>query len=1065
MQNMTAVADLLFSPRYSPQMDTRTELTRNPNLTLSAEKLDVANETLVQERFKRAGLTWWTGLAPNNCPGFRPETGRLHALPLLNLKVATRADALAAFQNSWALTEVLFQALRTDRAFNTPAYHRLRHPLIFYYGHPAVLYVNKMRLAGLINEPIDTDLERILETGVDEMSWDDMSKNDMEWPSVERIHAYRRRVYETIVDVLSTHKGLETDAPPSSRMEQSDLWAVWMGIEHEKIHLETSSMLMRELPVTWLSEPEFFPTSNASTHGEAGPPAQRHQPVEWQNHPGGAIRFGKPLGTPSFGWDNEYGERSVSLKPFSLSKTQITNAQFYDFVVSGGYQNDSLWSEEGLRWRRFRNTKRPAFWVAEGPEGSHQYRLRTIFQIVKMPWDWPVEVCFHEAQAYCAWLNQKSDSLHHRLITEAEFRSLLPAEDPVLQSKPNELTARDSSPGLAPSRPRPKGLNLESGSPHPADEALMGNVWTWAEDHFNPLPGFKTHSLYDDFSTPCFDGRHQMILGGSFISCGHEASRWARFHFRPHFFQHAGFRVARTLDGSKDNQAVRLGQNTVKPQRTESLLEQMNGPSWWSSIEQPLRMSSGDLQSLYRQASDSLLEFERGFQSQSPMGTAHDPRRNTIPKDFRLPYEPEKKLPQTGEPDFQKLLDLVLKKLAPLSQNPGHPGYAAYVAGSSNPVSAIGQWISMTLNAFSGHFMMAPGMVAIEAETIQWFIDMVGLPAGRAGGYLTTGTSLASVGALALARERAGLHGDLSKATLYVSQQGHHCIAKAWRLLGFRDDRIRFIEADATRRLKAEPLRKSVQADQASGLLPLVIVGTAGSTNTGAVDPLSEIAEIAHQNKVWYHVDGAYGAPFLLTRHGRSLLKGIEQADSVCFDLHKAFCLPYGTGCLLVGDKGHLRLNAAGSRSYMPPEIDPSLSPLWVDYADLTPELSRDSRGLRVWLPLKYFGIEPFALNLEEKLELSQWFAGEIEKIQGLKVVAQPQLTIFAFRGPSQEFSRELMARINESGTLFLSSCTLDETFTIRVCLLSHRLDHSRLRRAVIEIRHLCETLQRQGFR
>jgi formylglycine-generating enzyme required for sulfatase activity len=214
-------------------------------------------------------------------------------------------------------------------------------------------------------------------------------------------------------------------------------------------------------------------------------------------------------------------------------------------------------------WRKFRNSKRPTFWVAYGPEGLHEYKLRTIFEIIEMPWDWPAEVNFHEAQAFCRWKQEQDRSqLHYRLITEAEFVSIKNnlENDPVLQKYPMSKWEGDSSTN------KNFNFNFQLSSPRsvhtgPAVEGiydLFGNVWQWAEDQFNPLDGFKVNRLYDDFSTPCFDGKHQMILGGSFISCGHEASVHARFHFRPHFFQHAGFRIAASLDGSSDNFSVKL---------------------------------------------------------------------------------------------------------------------------------------------------------------------------------------------------------------------------------------------------------------------------------------------------------------------------------------------------------------------------------------------------------------------------------------------------------------------------------------------------------------------------
>lgn len=179
-------------------------LTRNPNLSPSPTTSEISQQ--VQSRF---GNQWWTGLAPEKCPGFDSKKQCLVALPLLNMETATREKILDYFNNSWTLTELLFQSLKTDEAFKSPPYHGLRHPLIFYYGHPAVLYLNKLRVAGLHGGPVDLYLEKVLEVGVDEMSWDDLSKNEMTWPAVETVHAYRKKIYAILRDLILTHPDLD----------------------------------------------------------------------------------------------------------------------------------------------------------------------------------------------------------------------------------------------------------------------------------------------------------------------------------------------------------------------------------------------------------------------------------------------------------------------------------------------------------------------------------------------------------------------------------------------------------------------------------------------------------------------------------------------------------------------------------------------------------------------------------------------------------------------------------------------------------------------------------------
>ncbi len=511
--------------------------------------------------------TWWTGKKPQDCPGYLPD-GTLTSLPLPHLAACDRRQALNYFDNTWTFTELLFAGLQGEEAFFRPPYHHLRHPMIFYYGHPPALYINKLRVAGLIDQPLNPYFERVFETGVDEMRWDDMSKNEMLWPSVAEVHAYRRQVYQTVRRVIETHPDLEPGHPPVT--PDHPLWALFMGFEHERIHIETSSVLIRELPPTLLRRPAEWPKLHPSAERvEAALPPQPgvHDPHNALiSVPSQTLRYGKPWSWPSYGWDNEYGEREVAVQPFRAGRCLIGNGDFYEFVVAGGYRERRYWSETGWEWRSFRNVKAPTFWVAEGPAGLHHYRLRTLFEVIAMPWDWPAEVNYHEAKAYCAWRSER-DGRPYRLPSEAEHQALRspqqrqaamlgPDADPVMRFDGATLAqecgwnlhlAWSSSWPVAAGRPSEGGFY-----------DVFGNVWQWLEDHFNPLPGAKVHPYYDDFSTPCYDGRHQLMVGGSWASTGDEASLWARFHFRPHFFQHAGFRLVQS-DG--DGSAVRLDQS------------------------------------------------------------------------------------------------------------------------------------------------------------------------------------------------------------------------------------------------------------------------------------------------------------------------------------------------------------------------------------------------------------------------------------------------------------------------------------------------------------------------
>jgi len=1008
-------------------------VTRNPNLTKTRQQNNYNHDLK-----KQFGDKWWTGLAPEQCPGFDKERQCLAALPQINLNICTRQDALDYFNNSWTLTELLFSGLKVEEVYKRPPYHALRHPLIFYYGHPAVLYLNKMRIAGLFKTSVNMYLEKILETGVDEMSWDDMGKNEMEWPSVATVRDYRQTVYNMVVELIKTHP--DFDKPQRSFLQGSPWWSLWMGLEHEKIHFETSSVLIRELPVEYVETPKYW--------APLSPSRDDNTPKEntWMKKEGTTVKLGKPSDFPSFGWDNEYGTRTVVTKDFEYSRYQISNREFFDFVASGAYIDDRYWREEGRAWRKFRNTKRPTFWAASGPEGAHDYELRTIFEIIPMPWNWPAEVNFHEAVAYTNWKNEldkknNKTKLYYRLMTEAEYVSLQKREaDSVLQAKHYSEYKKfnEFSPNF----------NFKFSSAENVTDDLTGNVWHWMEDQFNPLENFNVHYLYDDFSTPCYDGKHQMILGGSFISCGNEASQWARFHFRPHFYQHSGFRMARTLDGSLDNGAKRLLETNeyIHPRR-QNVLDQMSEKAdWWKNVDQPLEMNEDEMKTLFTQTQNEILEYMQKFPVMHPMGLAHDPSTNSLKKDFSLPYQMTKNFPERPE-SYQGLLNFIFDEMAPLSQLPGHPGFAAYVAASGNTISNTAQMIAQTLNPFTGHYMMAPGMVALEQEVVKWFIHLMGYN-DKALGYLTTGGSQANMNAIMLARKEKIKGHDFSKVTGYMSSDAHHSLAKGWVMLGLPKENLRLVKADNHKMSVAE-LERMIAEDRKKGMNPFIVIGTTGTTKTGSVDPINDIASVAKKENLWFHIDGAYGALFMLTEKGKEVLKGIHLADSIGFDPHKTLSLPYGTGCLLVKDGSTMNFDYISDDSYMPPTPTQGDH----DYADITPELSRDYRGLRVWLPIKTLGIAPFVLNLEEKLKLIEWTEKEIKAIPELEILASPELTILAFAHKNGDAAtRLLMEKINNRGTLFLSSCTLNGKLAIRICLLAFRVHYSRLNTGLTEI-------------
>jgi aromatic-L-amino-acid/L-tryptophan decarboxylase len=412
-------------------------------------------------------------------------------------------------------------------------------------------------------------------------------------------------------------------------------------------------------------------------------------------------------------------------------------------------------------------------------------------------------------------------------------------------------------------------------------------------------------------------------------------------------------------------------------------------------------------------------------------------------------------MPEAGVP-YASILDLLFGRLFPKTYNTAGPGYLAYIPGGGLFHSAVADLISNAVNRYVGVWAAAPALSQIEAAVARWFSDVVGYPA-QARGLLTTGGSMANFTAIVTAR-RERLADSFFRGTIYASDQVHHSVLKAAILAGFPERNVREIESDGDYRIRIDALKQAIESDRREGWTPFLIVGNAGSTNTGAVDDLEALSQLARSEDLWLHVDGAYGAFFMLTDRGRQIMRGIEQSDSVTLDPHKALFIPYGTGSLLVRDGEALRRAHAVSAHYMPPMQDDQD---FVDSCQYSPELSRAFRGLRVWLPLKMHGFTPFRKNLDEKLDLARWASAELKRIPGIAIVAEPQLSLVAFRlvapGLDQEelndLNHDLMARVNARQRVFLTGTLLSGSFVLRICVLSFRTHRDRMEACIEDIR------------
>ena len=436
-----------------------------------------------------------------------------------NLHRCDRPEILAYFQRAWQIEDSLMKSLVNPETFYTNP-DPLRNLLIFYLGHSAVFYINKLVKVGLLDQRLNPDFERLFEIGVDPEKPEEIANifDNLRQAEVTAVWQYRDQVYNAISELINN---LTNMAPPIN--SEHPLWALMMAIEHQYIHIETSSMLIRQLPVDQLQRPESWQYAPANGYTTAN---------EMIEVTGGTVRLGKPQDSNIYGWDIEYGDRTVTVATFQASKYLITNAEFLDFVKDGGYDNPDYWHEQSWAWKVENQIKHPKFWIPD----ANSYKYRAMFDEIVMPFDFPVEVNHYEAIAYCRWKGN-----HTRLMSEAEWYLATYGSSELAQT--------------ADSQAENYNLNLKFASPNPVGYLpqaksdvglydLRGNVWEWLSDHLTPLTGYKPHYLYENYSAPYFDTKHNMMAGGSWITSGTEAERYYRNWFRPNFYQHAGFRVA-----------------------------------------------------------------------------------------------------------------------------------------------------------------------------------------------------------------------------------------------------------------------------------------------------------------------------------------------------------------------------------------------------------------------------------------------------------------------------------------------------------------------------------------
>jgi len=363
-----------------------------------------------------------------------------------------------------------------------------------------------------------------------------------------------------------------------------------------------------------------------------------------------------------------------------------------------------------------------------------------------------------------------------------------------------------------------------------------------------------------------------------------------------------------------------------------------------------------------------------------------------------------------------------------------------YIPGGGLYPAALGDFLAAISNKYAGSFFASPGSVRLENQLIRWIADLMGYPE-TAAGNLTSGGSVAHLIAITAAREAYQLKAkDYHRAVIYVSTQTHHSVLKALSVAGMREAEIRYLPVDKAYRMQTVQLSAIIDDDRKQGLIPFIVVATAGTTDVGAIDELDTIADLCEHNKVWFHVDAAYGGFYVLCEEVAAKLKGIERSDSFIIDPHKGLFLPYGSGAVMVRDRRHLLAANRYQASYMQDALqDEELDP-----ACLSPELSKHFRGLRMWMPLKLFGLKPFRAALAEKVYLARYFHKHIQQIPGFEAGPFPDISVVLFRyvpteGEADEYNRALVKALLKDGRIYVSTTTIGGNYYLRLAVGVYR--------------------------
>lgn len=394
--------------------------------------------------------------------------------------------------------------------------------------------------------------------------------------------------------------------------------------------------------------------------------------------------------------------------------------------------------------------------------------------------------------------------------------------------------------------------------------------------------------------------------------------------------------------------------------------------------------------------------------------------------------------------------------------NPASGSHLGYIPGGGIYAAAVGDYLADVSNRYAGVSFASPGAVRLEKTLLGWMAGLIGYPAD-CGGDLTSGGSMANLSGIIVARDACAVHAtDVARSVAYLSEHVHHSVDKALRVAGLGSCQVRHVPLDNAFRIRPDALTRMIDEDRDAGLSPWLLVASAGTTDVGAIDPLESLAAICDAQSLWFHVDAAYGGFFSLCDGMRENLAGLARADSVVMDPHKGLFLPYGSGALLVRNAATMHRAFCYSANYMQ---DATRDASALSPADLSPELSRPFRGLRLWLPLMLHGIVPFRSALEEKLYLARYFYREIQELSGFEVGPEPEMSVVTYRylpksGDADRFNQELVARVQKDGRVFISSTLIDGQFMLRLAILNFRTHREQIDLAIRILRDTAKELE-----